>query len=45
MNEVGLEELKGAVLTFDGEKAEAVARRLIDRGLTRYGVRKHWRIA
>ena len=32
MNEVRFEELKGAVLTFDGEKAEAVARRLIVEG-------------
>ena len=32
MNEAGLEELKGAVLAFDGDKAEAVARRLIEQG-------------
>jgi corrinoid protein of di/trimethylamine methyltransferase len=32
MNEVGFEELKRAVLTFDGEKAETVARRLIAQG-------------
>jgi methanogenic corrinoid protein MtbC1 len=32
MNDAGFEELKGAVLAFDGEKAEAVARRLIEQG-------------
>ena len=32
MSEAGLEEMKAAVLAFDGEKAKATARRLIEQG-------------